>query len=382
MDILAQFEYPLPSLSLDINEIDVETAGEYEGSFFIRNTGGGRLSGQITSYNENIVFTPETFDGPRRISYRITTDKHQIGDIIRTGAVILSNGGEKYLPITVQVNAASIITAEGIRVTNVRQFADYARQYMDSAAALLSRKEFRMLLSRTNFEFLDIYDHVISDPDKSRALDCFLRLSGLKKAARVFALQKEVIVKIAPFQREKDFGRIPIQVDGWGYIKDQVFIRNNSPWLKVLSNIKQAIEDSNMLTFCVDPTLISNHTSSDAIHVGPDSEARVIVIRQPVIAASLNKETYAVDEDGLVLVNNYSGIDLLLDIEATESCVHFDARGHYVSEIAKIPFYIRPTTFQAMSYKRQPEECFINIRAVVKDELLFRRLKLTIGDYQ
>ena len=49
--MLTQFEYPLPELSADIDEIEVETHSVCEGSFFIRNIGGGRLSGQIISHN-------------------------------------------------------------------------------------------------------------------------------------------------------------------------------------------------------------------------------------------------------------------------------------------------------------------------------------------
>ncbi|MDR1560611.1 MAG: DUF5717 family protein, partial [Clostridiales bacterium] len=292
--MLAQFEYPLPELSADIDEIEAETHSVYEGSFFIRNTGGGRLSGRITPRNACAEFTPTEFDGPRRVYYRISAEGYSAGDVIRTGAVLTSNGGEKYIPITLTITAASIQTDEGVTITTMRSFADYARRYPDSAADLLNTLDFRRLLQRNRFEFMNAYEHILSDKDRPRALECLLRLSGLKKAAKINALQKHTEVRLNPFQREVYFGRIPIQKEGWGYIEDKVFAKNGSRWLKPLSTVASALEESGMFNFSIDPSKLPGRYASDSLVFAenPEAEAVITAIRQPYFKARTNKESY------------------------------------------------------------------------------------------
>ena len=381
--MLAQFEYPLPELSVDIDDIDVETHSVYEGSFFIRNTGGGRLSGQITSHNSCIKFTPETFEGLKRINYRITAADYHVGDVIRTGAVIMSNGGEKYIPVILTVTAASIQTDEGITITSIRSFLDYARQYPNRAAELLVAPQFKRLLERTRFEFIEAYEYILSDTDRPRALECLLRLSGLKKGAKINVIQKHSEVKLNPFQREVYFGRIPIQKEGWGYINDNVYVKNASPWLKPMSTVSQAIDESGMFNFSIDPSLLKGRYGSDSIILSDNSEAEAVItaVRRPYFIMRANKESYGPGSTGIIYVTNYTGLDLMLEIQSSQPYVQFDARGHYIGAYAEIPFHIRLSAFHTMIIKRQPAIVMLNIRARVRDELVFRQLKIRIGDF-
>ena len=381
--MLAQFEYPLPELLVSIDEIEAETHSVYEGSFFIRNTGGGQLSGQITSHNTCAVFTPETFEGLKRINYRISAADYQAGDVIRTGAVIMSNGGEKYIPITLTVTAASIQTDEGITITSIRSFLDYARQYPNRAADLLVSPQFKRLLKRTSFEYIEAYEHILSDTDRQRALECFLRLSGLKKGAKINVIQKNTEVKLNPFQREVYFGRIPIQKEGWGYIDDKVYVKNGSPWLKPLNTVSQAIEESGMFNFSIDPTLLKGRFGSDTLVLSENSEAEAFVtaIRLPYFKVRSNKESYIPGSSGIIYVTNYTGMDLMLEIKSSQTYIQFDARGHYIGAYAEIPFHVKMSAFHTMLIKRQPAMVLLSIRARVRDELVFRQLKIRIGDF-
>jgi len=381
--LLAQFEYPLPELAVEIEEITVETNNVFEGSFRVRNTGGGRLSGQITSYGACAVFTPAVFEGSARINYRITAADYRAGDVVRTGAVIMSNGGEKYIPVTLTVTAASIQTKEGMAITNMRAFLDYARLYPNQAANLLAAPQFKELLKRNHFEFIDAYEYIVSDTNRQRAAECLLRLSGLKKSAKINVLQKYTEVKLRPFQRETYFGRIPIKMEGWGYIDDNVAVKNFSNWLKPLSTISQAIEESGMFNFSIDPALLKGRFASDTfVFAGsPGAEAVVAVIRQPYIRARANKESYGPGENGIIYITNNTGMDLMLEIQPSQPFVQFEAKGHFIGGYAEIPFQTRLSGFQAMTLKRQPAVVFIDIRAKVRDEPVFRRLSVRIGDF-
>ena len=381
--MLAQFEYPLPELSVDIEEITAETSGVYEGSFFIRNTGGGRLTGRITPDGACAAFAPAAFKGPGRVNYRISAMEYRAGDLIHTGAVITSNGGEKYIPITLTVTVASIQTKEGMTITNMRSYLEYARLYPPQAAALLTAPNFEALLRRNHFEFIDVYGHLLSDPDRPRAAECLLRLSGLKKGAKINILQRYTEVKLLPFQRETYFGRIPIKMEGWGYVDDNVTVKNRSPWLKPLSTVSQAADESGMFNFSVDPTLFDGHYAADTFVFSdsPGAEAAVAVIRLPYIQARTNKESYSPGETGVIYVTNNTGMDLMLEIKPSAQVVQFEAKGHYISGYAEITFQVKRTGFQPISARRQPAAVSIDIRARVRNESVSRRLTVRIGDF-
>ena len=379
--MLAQFEYPLPELTVDIDEINAETNGVYEGSFFIRNTGGSRLAGQITSYNACAAFTPAVFEGAGRINYSVTAADYRVGDVIHTGAVITSNGGEKYIPVNLTVTAASIQTKEGVTIANMRSFLEYARLYPNQAANLLASPRFRELLARNRFEFIDAYEYILSDTNRMRAMECLLRLSGLKKSAKINVLQKYVEVRLKPFQREMYFGRIPIKMEGWGYIEDNVIVKNSSKWLKPLSTVSQAAEESGMFNFSVDPALLRGRFASDTLIFADCAEAVVTAVRQPYFHARANKESYGPGENGVIYVSNNTGMDLMMEIQPSQPFVQFEAKGHYIGGAADIPFQIRLTGFQSMALKKQPATALIDIRARVRDELVFRQLKIRIGDF-
>ena len=383
--MLAQFEYPLPELLADIDEITAETDSVYEGSFIIRNTGGGRLSGRITAHNTCAVFTPATFEGSssKRINYRVSASGYNTGDVIHTGAVITSNGGEKFIPINLTVTAAAIHTEEGMYITNLRSFMEYARQYPNRAANLLVSPNFRQLLINNHFEFMDAYNHILSDTNRLRAMECLLRLTGLKKGAKVNVLQKYIEVKLYPFQKEKFFGRIPIRKEGWGYIEDKILIKGGSGWLKPLNTVSQAVEESGILNFSVDPALFKGRFASDMLILAdnPGAEAVITVIRQPYIWARVNKESFNPGDTGVIYITNNTGMDLMTEIQPSQSYVQFQAKGHYIGESAEIPFQIRLSAFQAMTVKRQPALVSIEIKVRVRDELVFRRLKIRIGEF-
>jgi len=381
--MLAQFEYPLPELSVDISEIEVETHNVFEGSFHVRNKGGGQLFGQIVSHSPCAEFTPDSFEGHEQIHYRIFATGYDIGDIIRTGAVVISNGGELFIPITLTVTAASILTEEGITITNIRTFLDYARQYPNRAANLMSTPEFRELLERTNFEFIEAYKYILTDENKQRALECLLRLSGLKKGPKINVVQRYTDIRLKPFQREMHYGRIPIKMEGWGFIDDFVYIKNKSEWLSPLSTVSQALYESGMFNYSIDPSLIKGRYVSDSLILSgnPEAEAVITVIREPYLKVKLNKESYNPNSSGILYVKNYTDLDLMLEIQPSQPYVAFEAKKHYVGEYAEIPFQIKLSTFQSMAIKKQPAIASIDIQARVRDDLVFQQLKIRIGDF-
>ncbi|MDR1001516.1 MAG: DUF5717 family protein [Clostridiales bacterium] len=378
-----EFEYPRPVLVTDVDEIDIETDGEHDGAFKIKNTGGSAISGQIIARGTAVSFAPTTFEGAATVTYHVDARKYQAGDIIRTGAVILSNGGEKYLPITIRVSLSSILTPEGKRVGDVRGFADYAKNYPTQAAKLLYTEDFRAILIRSRFEYMDLYERSLTDPNPERAAERFLRLCGLKRPAKIVPLQTQTEIYVSPFDRKKYIGSIPIKQEGWGYVSDTVAVQNKSPWLTALSGVRHALENAGMLAFSVDPALISNRYSADAFLLSdqPGALTHVTVVRRPFFIARTDRESYGISEMGSLLVNNYTGQDLLLEIDTSEPFVSFEARGHYIGEQAHIPFMIKPTAFQALSLRKAFATVYILVKTRVRDEYMGKRLEIVVGGY-
>jgi hypothetical protein len=376
-----EFEYPRPLLVTDVDEIDVETDGELDGAFKIRNTGGSAISGQIVVRGTVVSFAPTAFEGATTVTWHIDARKYQAGDVIHSGAVILSNGGEKYLPVTVRVSLSSILTPEGKRIGSARGFASYAKDYPEQASRLFYTEDFRAMLIRSRFEYMDLYERSLTDPEPERAVERFLRLCGLKRPAKIIPLQTQTEIYISPFGREKYFGRIPVKQEGWGYVSDTVSVMNGSPWLTPLSGVRHALENAGMLAFSVDPSLISGRYSADAFLLSdqPDAITHITVIRRPFFFARPDRESYGLNEMGIILIDNYTGQDLLLEIDTSEPYVTFEAKGHYIGEHARIPFAIKPGAFQALTLKKAFAKVYILIKTRVRDEYVGKRLEITVG---
>jgi len=139
-----------------------------------------------------------------------------------------------------------------------------------------------------------------------------------------------------------------------------------------------------MFNFSVDPLKLKGRFASDAFVFGgsPGAEAAVTVMRQPYFSARANRESYNPGEAGVIHVTNNTGMDLMLEVFPSQPYIQFEAKGHFISGYAEIPFQVRPSVFLARALRKQPAAELIDIRARVKDELVSRRLSVRIGDFQ
>ena len=399
-DTTERFAYPLPVIQADTGHIAIETPGSYEGGFTLRNIGGGELKGRITSNSRCLSFSPEAFSGNCvEVVMHFHMDFYRKGDRIETSALIMSNGGEVLLPVSIHVTSPAVATEGGPPLVTLEDFKDYAKSHNLEARRLFSRKEFLMWLLSMNYEHMDMYEYFNKDSNKERALDNFLVFNGLKQKAELILLEDKIHMDIKPLEEEPLTGVIPFKLQGWGYLSAKLVVDggDDMPWLKLMTTDLSA-GDFDENGFCEASFIIYPHhvpkkyafckvvltEAGDKSKSSASQRAVTISVscRQP-FAVALLRESYGPDDGGKLIVHNHTLRDLMLEVFARDSFLKFEGKRYLVSAYAEIPFSIKLGGLQGaqMALKKQPVlETQVSVRATIGHKRYEKRLRLTVGD--
>jgi hypothetical protein len=384
MTKIERFEYPLPILKTSVEKLVVETSGAHQGQFVVSNGGGGLLSGVITANSRAVRFKPEEFAGnDSKIEYTLALDAYKSGDIIHTGAVIQTNGGEKVIPIHIKIIPQAIELPEG-RVASLKDFYTCARKNPALAGELFASPEFMMWLTATGYEYMDIYDRLAKDLNRPRALENFFILSKLKKRVALAPEEPLAELTLAPLARGLEKGTLTVKKTGWGFVEEP--IRVEAPWLvpdrRQLRGEDFDGENRARVGFTVDASQIRAGALC-AVRVG-EAAFRVEVRRKPYMKAYLSKEYMALEDEAALRVLNNTGEDLLVEVEPRDAFVKFTGRKYLVGKYAEIPFSVKMSAFQLaqLTLKRQPAiQTEITVLATLKAGAQRSALALTIGEF-
>jgi len=381
MDITQLFEHPLPNLTADADKIAVETAGGYEGTFTVKNTGGGELTGRILSNSSAVTFTPDTFAAKKTaVFYHIDTSALAPGDVIRTSAVILSNGGEKIIPIIIKALPFCIETKEDVKIASLKDFARYAKKYPEAALSLFSSNDFKTLLKETMHPHIKAYEDLLRDPVRQRALDNFLVINKIKKQAVVTPDEKTVTVTVNPYKNEAAAGSIIYNRSTWGYLDIPLTKQKGVKWLTLskdrLTGDDFDEENEAMADFIVTPQDLTQ-ADCEIIKAGEDCAVYIYAKRCPPLTANLQKECFTQNEKGFIEVTNNTDRDVLMEVTATDACLRFEgAKYAVVGQTARIPFEVKLTGF--LTLKRRPS-FKVSINLSVTEYAYKKRLDLQVG---
>jgi len=362
MDVSELFEYPLPELSTDIDRIEVETSGSIEGSFTVKNTGGGELKGKILSNSNMVKFTPAEFSSKKTaIFYTIDVSVLQPGDIIRTSAVIMSNGGEKIIPVVFKMLPFCIETEgdteESAKITCLEDFCGYANKHSESAMRMFVSADFSHWLTATAYPHMAAYEALSRDTNRKRGMDNFLILNKLKKQAVITPVEKDIFVTVNPYKSEAEAGGITFARSSWGYGEISIKKEKGVKWL-TLDKEKLTTEDFDesdtaTIGYLIEPRFLTEKTDCEFIIAGENGRIPVYVKSRPPLSAATQKESYLQNEKGHVLITNNTGKDLLVEIAVSENYLRFEGARYFVGAFAKIPFDVKTAGFQ-YSFKRRP----------------------------
>lgn len=391
MDVTKLFEFPLPIINKDETKVIIETSKSYEGTLTIKNDGGGTLEGRITSNSYFLVFEPEYFTGNDiKINYTVDLNVFNVDDKIHTNAVIMSNGGEHTIEFIIKIVPQVINTKEGHKITSIKDLLQFSKKYPVSARKLFIGHEFMMWLYNSEYEYMDLYEHFRSDPNKERGLNNFFVFNKLKHNVTLTLFGEDINIKINPYINKIYTGIISVKRSGQGFIDEQILVKNNSPWLKlekerILSSDFKT-DDTISVAYTIDKSLINKKVERDRIFLEKgNGSIDIAVTTINFLDVSLEKKYIDVIDSGNLLIYNNSGENIIIEIIAKDSFVKFDGTMFIIDKHAKIPFNIKLSAIQLAQKSMKKNPVFnteIYVKATFNGETYSKTLKLTVGNFK
>ena len=389
-----RFDYPLPSLSVSINEININTNDKHEGSFEIKNQGGGTLNGKILSRCPGLIFLPSEWEGNKQtIHYKFnaTTGLAAEGRL-NAHVFISSNGGEIQVPVSVRLTKMSISTAEGHIVANLQDFYEYALIHPAQARRLFVDSEFYMLLLAVGYEYIEVYETLHKDSNRERAMDNFFIISGLKGKTSISVSDSSLEFVQKPYDTDILHGSVHVQKSDIGYVDGLITMQNNSPWINChTSRLTQSdFQDSlfAIANFSIDPLKISGSYARELVTVGVEPSDKntieIVYRRMAPIVLQLNRTSFSYEDNGVIEVINNTGKDMRIEVFCPEKYVRFSARSYLVGEYGKIPFEIKLSAFLSAQrfFRKFPYmKTAVEIKATAPGQAYKKRIPLVVGEW-
>jgi len=387
IDVVALYEHPLPVLDINVEKIKAEAAGNVSGGFVIKNKGGGNLSGKILSNSKAVTFSPREFTGRNiKVDYFINLAQYKSGDELRTSAVIMSNGGEKTLPVFVKVIPARIVTKEEIDLASLSDFAEYSVKYPLSARQLFMSVEFENWLSVSNNPHMDSYSEFIKDADKERALDNFFIISGLKKKSKALPQAKRITATVNPFEKLPYTGDIRLVRDGWGHLDCEVSLLNGAKWLKMgrdrINGRDFDVNGQASLSFYISPVFLTSPVCRETVMIGGE-HIDICARTLPPLTVKTPRSSFGFNDNGKLLLYNNTGRDLTIEILPEDNYLKLEGRLFFIGKYAEIPFEVRLGALQVSRLRltKQPAiSTGIHISASEEFIKYKKRIEINIGE--
>ena len=383
MKSLAQpIAHPPPNLSLDITNLTLD-ANNSGGTFVLKNTGGGILSGYILSRCRELSFSPASWEGNTQVITYSYSPSFIRGNI-EAHVYICSNGGEIKLPLIIDASPMIIQTDEGVNIRNIADFYAYSQHHPAAARRLFASSEFYMLLATINYPYLAIYEVLHKDPNRERAMDNFFQISRLKGKTHLFLNTDRLEIT----QHPTEIGQVFFQVQKTdnGYADASISTSENTPWLSLMTTRITSYDHNHSAQVAVEinPSLIDHPFTVAWIHVGSEV-LRLVVRKAPRFSLRLNQEGFKYQDRGTLEVENNTGFDMAVEIRSRDRHVRF-YRASYTVPPGKlsIPFEIRQSAFFGTRrvFRRLPYiSTYIDVRARCVAQEYKKRLHMNIGEW-
>ena len=393
MEVRQALEYPLPSISVGVTELTIETTNGREkalvgeAAFLVRNSGGGMLECRIVSSVDCLTFMPNKWENNRQeVVCKFSPDTSESwkpGEVRTFSAMIHSNGGEAILPVIVKIAKMAILTSEGVTISNLYDFYAYTMNYPEESKELFLSEEFNKLLNAISFPYIDAYTMLTKEPNISRALDNFLILAELKKATSLSVVQDEI--EHRTLNNTIIHGSFEILKSDEGYVETNITTAYGASWL-TLSDL----DHGGKLGYSIDPILIKGRYARERIIIKAESVSTsevyvdIIFKRPDPLAAWLSRETYRYQDEGTITLENRAGNPLQIEISCGESFVRFFQQRYEVDDEIEIPFIIKLSALQSaqMLFRKIPSlQAKIDIKSTFKGTQITKSLTLQAGEW-
>ena len=410
MDIEAamqKFEYPLPRLVVSGDTVhggklvvSATHSEETSGTIILKNAGGQLLEGTIVSQSTMLVPREKSFSANLfKLEYTVLpASNHRIGDIIYTNLIITSSGGEKSIPVIIQI-VPRTLEFDDAAITTLKDFAAYTRKNPESAATAFASEAFAEWLEQFDDIHLDIYKNLCKAPNVRQSLESFLVLHKLKHPVTV-ALAKNSPSnhnhEIVAHKREIIHSTITLQRSGSGYFETEARIATDSPWLELaqstITDGDFGSENTATLAYSINldvgehvsPTLQKTSTRKHGKITIGDIEVNIFVKTAPAFICHAQPAYLKAGERGVIAVRNYSGTPAKIELSTSDNFLLLEANAETLPvDSSEFGFTakISPIKRAEMFLKKQPVlEGIINIRIIQGDRIFSKSLSITIGD--
>ncbi len=356
MDLIAleELEYPQPKLKTDVEALSVKTNMVSVGIINISNLGGGTLSGNIYANKQFLQISPSRFNANSvKVSYTVLPSN--ISRLTNTEIIISSNGGEKIIPVTIRKVSPSLITPEGNSLWSLADFAKYAQSNDQSAGDLFYAEEFKLWLTSLNFKHTEIYNELIKDKNKERALENFLLLNNQKSPVKLHAEKKEIVHSLNCSENKVISGEAEIFRNYPGYTDEPII--SNVPWLSTqISNLTSQKFDalnSAKIKYFIETDRIKRFAAGK-LQIGKDVTVKVTVVRKPALEVKVSKEVFSYDDEGYLAISNKGNAGVLIEVTAKDGFVKFEQKKYLTDIYAEIPFRIKYFNLGQFMFVKRP----------------------------
>ena len=296
------FQYELPEilLSRDKIELCVEEGKLYKDSLFIRNQENIKMKGLIYCTCPYVKTESKSFVGEEcSIGYSVCVKGKKVGEAITGEIHLLTDCGEKKVPIILKVVKDYVVTSLG-EIRDLFQFADLAKINPKEAIDLFVSPEFKKVFLKKDTPESMLYQCLVKSTSKAHAMEEFL-IAIHKKKKITISVEKNTIV----YNKTKEafLDKIQITKDTWGY--EEIRIRSNVPFLRPTADRIWTDEFTGgkyELEYLIDPAYIRAGTNYGRIELITENK----VCQIEVIVKNAEEKLLQKKQIGkLELVHNY-----------------------------------------------------------------------------
>ena len=211
-------EMPEMILSCDTFRLRIREGGQARESLRLRSGSGRKLRGLVTSDSPRIVPVTDEFAGnPCEISFGIYTTGLSAGSTLEGKLLLITDAGEKEVPVTVSVISPAEEDAPGVRTLD--DFARLCENSMRDGFRLFTGDSFEEYLRGKNRPYLSLYRGMSHNPVSYQHLEEFLVATGRKEPVRLsLDRQSRAVYHITVSQKDTLY----IYRSTWGYVRAEI----------------------------------------------------------------------------------------------------------------------------------------------------------------
>ena len=390
MDLKDFLEYPLPNMQIDIDKIAINMNEKNSGVINIKNIGGGILSGDIVSNTECLILDTNNFLGNDiKIEYSVVPSIYSSGDFIKSEIVIISNGGQVYIPVYITIANFDYLECGKEKIYTIKEFYSYYLKNYIEAIRIFYSYEFILWLKNINYKHIDVVEEILKDANKQRAIDNFFVLTKMKEKAYIQISQKYFKYKYFTRKTEADIiGIIPLKLIGTGYFEEDISLEEGAEYIKLSkSKITNKDFDNNgifNLEFKILKNKINSFFERKKIIFNKINENVIIEIsKKKPIEIIFEKEYFSTTDKGTLKILNNTEEDIVIEIVPKDTFVFFEGKKYLISKYTEIGFDIKLTGFlkAQMDFTKKPNiESEILIKAILGDTIYKMQKNIYVGN--